>query len=177
MPPLARLVLLPALACRADPLRSLEAVRAEGQLTLATAAVVEGYQVGWGELWLTGDDGSSWSCEARLRGSETGAGAEFGVVTLDLTVDVRDPLRADRFFARYWGAEASGGVVSPSNELRAVSLWGGRLRASAVDGAGLMAMANLTSLSLSQPGDCVEGAPEAEDSGWDSGADTGEALE
>lgn len=155
------------LACREDPLEQRRATSASGELTLFSAALVEGYQIGWGELYLSDEDGGLWACPTRLRGGETGVLGEVGLVTMEVEIDLGDGVRADRVFARYWGAEASGGVVDPTGELRAVSVWGAKLRGSAVEGGGLMAMANLTSFHLGRSGDCVEA--EALD-------DTGEGL-
>ncbi len=147
-------LLLLLTAC-ADPLRLVYATSAEGELSLFQIALIEGYQIGTGEIRIDASNGEIWTCPVRLRGSETGLLGEVGMTELSLDLSWRDELRADRLFARYWGVEAAGGVVNVHHELRARSMAGVNLRGSSHDGAAVQAMANLTSLVLGQPGDCA----------------------
>lgn len=161
------LLLLPA--CAADPLREVYATEASGHLTLFQVALVEGYQLGWGEVQITGEDGEVWSCPARLRGSETGLLGEVGLTEMDLSFEWAGELRADRIFSRYWGVEAAAAARDVHHELRAVSARGVTLRGSADDGGAIMAMANLTSVALGRSGEC------GVISLLDAAADTGDA--
>lgn len=168
----AMLLLLLATGC-ADPLRQVYATSAEGELSLFQIALVEGYQLGAGTLRISMTDGAVWTCPVRLRGSETGVLGEVGVTELEITLQWRGARRADHLFARYWGVEAAGGVVNTHHELRARSVRGVNLRGSAREGAAVQAMANLTSVVLSQRGDCLiehgfdDTGPPPEDDGAD----------
>ena len=132
-------LLLLLTAC-ADPMRLVYATSAEGELSLFQIALIEGYQIGTGEIRINASNGEVWTCPIRLRGSETGLLGEVGMTELSLDLSWRDEQRADRLFARYWGVEAAGGVVNVHHELRARSMAGVNLRGSSHDGAAVQAM-------------------------------------